>query len=99
MQNQIKAHRSFSVLTLMRSRPRQTLPLSKTTYNALVASLNAKTAVITGGAVHLGRAIALAMADAGAHVAFTFLDSKDEASQTLAEIKKRGRQAMAVPCD
>jgi NAD(P)-dependent dehydrogenase (short-subunit alcohol dehydrogenase family) len=55
--------------------------------------------VITGGAVHLGRAMALAMADAGAQVAFTYLDSKDEASQALTEIKKRGRQAIAIPCD
>jgi 3-oxoacyl-[acyl-carrier protein] reductase/pteridine reductase len=64
-----------------------------------VADLKGKTVVITGGAVHLGRAMALAMADAGAQVAFTYLDSKDEASQTLTEMKKRGRQAVAVPCD
>jgi NAD(P)-dependent dehydrogenase (short-subunit alcohol dehydrogenase family) len=64
-----------------------------------VADLKGKTVVITGGAVHLGRAMALAMADAGAQVAFTYLDSKDEASQALTEIKKGGRQAIAVPCD
>jgi 3-oxoacyl-[acyl-carrier protein] reductase/pteridine reductase len=39
------------------------------------------------------------MADAGAQVAFTYLDSKDEAIQTLTEIKTKGRKAMAVPCD
>ncbi|HEV2961391.1 MAG TPA: SDR family oxidoreductase [Candidatus Angelobacter sp.] len=64
-----------------------------------MANLEGKTAVITGGAVHLGRAIALAMADAGAQVAFTYLDSKDEASRTLAEIKQKRRQAIAVECD
>src|SRR5205085_4348916 len=68
-------------------------------YNAIVADLKGKTVVITGGAVHLGRAMALAMADAGAQVAFTYLDSKDEASQTLTCIKERGRQAVAIPCD
>ena len=47
----------------------------------------------------MGRAIALAMAGAGAQVAFTYLHSKDEASQTLAEIKKIGSPAIAVPCD
>jgi 3-oxoacyl-[acyl-carrier protein] reductase/pteridine reductase len=64
-----------------------------------VANLNGKTVVITGGAVHLGRAIALAMAGAGAKVAFTYLDSKDDAERTLAEIKKEGRQGIAVRCD
>ena len=64
-----------------------------------MADLQGKTALITGGAVHLGKAIALAMADAGAQVAFTYLDSKDQAEQTLAEIKARGRSAIAVPCD
>lgn len=61
--------------------------------------LQGKTALITGGAVHLGKAIALAMADAGAQIAFTYLDSKDEAEQTLAAIKAKGRSATAVPCD
>ena len=64
-----------------------------------MADLQGKTALITGGAVHLGKAIALAMADAGAQVAFTYVDSKDQAEQTLAEIKARGRSAIAVPCD
>ncbi len=64
-----------------------------------MTNLQGKTALITGGAVHLGKAIALAMADAGAQVAFTYLDSQDEAETTLAEIKRRGRQAVAVPCD
>jgi 3-oxoacyl-[acyl-carrier protein] reductase/pteridine reductase len=64
-----------------------------------VANLEGKTALITGGAIHLGRAIALAMADAGAQVAFTYLDSKDEANHTLNEIRQKGRQAVAVQCD
>ena len=64
-----------------------------------MANLDGKTALITGGAVHLGRAIALAMASAGAHVAFTYLDSKDEANQTLNEIRQKGQQAVAVQCD
>lgn len=64
-----------------------------------VANLQGKTAIITGGAIHLGRAIALAMAEAGAQVAFTYLESKDAAEQTLTEIKKMGRQAFAVQCD
>lgn len=68
-------------------------------YNAAVASLKGKTVVITGGAVHLGRAIALAMAHAGAQVAFTYLHSAKEAQQTLSEIQKHGSEAIALHCD
>lgn len=64
-----------------------------------VSALKGKTVVITGGAIHLGRAIALAASKAGAQVAFTYLNSKDEAAQTLAEIKKTGVSAIAVQCD
>jgi NAD(P)-dependent dehydrogenase (short-subunit alcohol dehydrogenase family) len=64
-----------------------------------VGDLKGKTVVITGGAIHLGRAISLAVGKAGAQVAFTYLNSKDEATQTLAEIKKTGSAAIAVPCD
>ncbi|HEY6251968.1 MAG TPA: SDR family oxidoreductase [Candidatus Angelobacter sp.] len=64
-----------------------------------MAHLEGKTVLITGGAKHLGKAIALAMARAGAQVAFTYLHSAQEAAQTLAEIKKTGVQALAVKCD
>jgi len=55
--------------------------------------------VITGGAIHLGRAIALAMAREGAQVAFTYLHSAKEAQQNLAEIQKHGSEAIALHCD
>ncbi|HEY6972019.1 MAG TPA: SDR family NAD(P)-dependent oxidoreductase [Candidatus Angelobacter sp.] len=61
--------------------------------------LEGKTVVITGGAKHLGKAIALAAAAAGARVAFTYLHSPQEATQTLAEIKQAGSQALALKCD
>lgn len=64
-----------------------------------MAQLERKTVLITGGAKHLGKAIALAMARAGARVAFTYLHSEQEASQTLAEIKGIGAPAIAVKCD
>ena len=47
----------------------------------------------------MGRAIALAMARAGGNVAFTYLNSRDDASRTVDEITKIGSTAMAVPCD
>jgi NAD(P)-dependent dehydrogenase (short-subunit alcohol dehydrogenase family) len=64
-----------------------------------VADLSGKTVVITGGAKHLGKEIALAMAHAGARVAFTYLHSAKEARQTLDEISKSGAKAIALKCD
>src|SRR6478736_4152382 len=52
-----------------------------------VSDLKGKTVFITGGARRLGRATALAMAQAGANVAFTFRSSANEAVQTLKEIE------------
>jgi len=68
-------------------------------YNASVSDLRGKTVFITGGARRLGRAIALAMAHAGANIAFTFRSSADGAKQTLQEIKAAGVQALALECD
>jgi len=61
--------------------------------------LSGKTALVTGGARRIGRAIALALANAGADVAITYLNSKTEASQTLAELIATGNRALAVKCD
>lgn len=47
----------------------------------------------------MGKAIALAMAQAGANVAFTFRSSAKEAEETLQEIKAKGAQAVAFECD
>ena len=56
-------------------------------------------ALVTGGAHRVGKAIALALARQGAHVAITFHASEDEAQQTLAEIKACGVEGWAAPCD
>jgi NAD(P)-dependent dehydrogenase (short-subunit alcohol dehydrogenase family) len=68
-------------------------------YNACVTDLSGKTVFITGAARRLGRAIALAMAQAGANVAFTFRSSSTEADQTLKDIIAKGVQALAFECD
>jgi 3-oxoacyl-[acyl-carrier protein] reductase/pteridine reductase len=68
-------------------------------YNACVGDLKGKTVFITGGARRLGRSIALAMAQSGANVAFTFRTSATEAGETIAEIKAAGVQVLAVECD
>lgn len=66
---------------------------------ASVDDLKGRTALITGGARRLGRAIAVAMAERRANVAFTFLRSTDEATQTMAQIEHAGAHGLAVKCD
>jgi len=61
--------------------------------------MKGKAVLITGGARRIGRAIALAMAAAGADVAFTYLTSAEDARQTLAELKARGVRGLALRCD
>jgi NAD(P)-dependent dehydrogenase (short-subunit alcohol dehydrogenase family) len=73
-------------------------PINISLYNACV-SLKGKTVLITGGARRLGKAIALAMAEAGANIAFTYLTSANEAKLTLEEIERHGAQSMALKCD
>ena|SRR5579864_418950 len=68
-------------------------------YNVFVSDLKGKTVFITGAARRLGKAIALAMAQSGANVAFTFRSSGIEAKQTLKEIEATGVQALAFECD
>jgi NAD(P)-dependent dehydrogenase (short-subunit alcohol dehydrogenase family) len=64
-----------------------------------VTDLKGKTVFITGAARRLGQAIALAMAQDGANVAFTFRSSGKEAAQTLTDIKSTGVKALALECD
>ena len=58
-----------------------------------------KVALVTGGAKRLGRAAALALAEAGADVTITFLESAKEAKKTAREIERTGARALAIPCD
>lgn len=61
--------------------------------------LAGKTAFVTGGAQRIGRAIALALGQAGADVAISYRSSRAAAAQTAAEIATLGRRAMIVACD
>jgi len=61
--------------------------------------LAGKTALITGGARRLGRAIALKFAEAGADVAITFRNSAREAQATVIDLSGFGVRAVALRCD
>jgi NAD(P)-dependent dehydrogenase (short-subunit alcohol dehydrogenase family) len=61
--------------------------------------LRGKACLITGGAKRLGRASALALAQAGADVAITFLDSAREAQHTVVDLASLGVRAFALRCD
>jgi NAD(P)-dependent dehydrogenase (short-subunit alcohol dehydrogenase family) len=56
-------------------------------------------ALVTGAARRVGKAIALALADRGAHVVITYNSSGAEALATLREIEARGVHGMALKGD
>ncbi len=61
--------------------------------------LRGQTALITGAAKRIGRAIALAYANAGADIAITYRKSSAEAEETLQELKSLGIKGSAHRCD
>jgi NAD(P)-dependent dehydrogenase (short-subunit alcohol dehydrogenase family) len=58
-----------------------------------------KSVLITGAAKRIGKAIAFHMAGLGWNVAVHYNNSKDEAGELVASIKKLGVQAVAVQAD
>lgn len=56
-------------------------------------------ALVTGGSGDLGRAIALALAEAGADVAVTWVDYRDGAVETCRLVGERGRRTAMVRLD
>lgn len=61
--------------------------------------LNGAVAIITGGDSGIGRAIAVAYAHEGAHVAFTYLEEDKDAQETERLIKECGVEALSIRMD
>ncbi|MGN8023844.1 SDR family NAD(P)-dependent oxidoreductase [Phyllobacterium sp. 22229] len=61
--------------------------------------LNGKRALVTGGSRGIGAAIALALAENGADVAFTYQRSAEKADTVAKSIESTGRRAVAIQAD
>ena len=61
--------------------------------------LRGRTALVTGGAVRVGRAISLALAGAGSRVVVHYNSSADDAEALVAKIRERGGGADSIGAD
>ena len=64
-----------------------------------MATLEGRTALVTGSSRGIGRAIALRLAADGANVAVNYANSADAAAEVAAEIEGLGRKAVAYRAD
>ena len=58
--------------------------------------LSGKKALVTGGSQGIGQAIAYRLAEEGADVVIDYVGHAESAQQVVTEIKKLGRQAIAI---
>lgn len=62
-------------------------------------ALSGKVAIVTGGAVGIGREVALQLARAGADVALTWYSHQSDGESVVEEIEKMGRRALGYSLD
>jgi 3-oxoacyl-[acyl-carrier protein] reductase len=61
--------------------------------------LQGKNAIVTGGSMGIGTAVALALADEGCNVAINYRRHDTEAREVIGRIEKKGRKGLAVKAD
>ncbi len=64
-----------------------------------MSNLENRIALVTGASRGIGKAIALALANAGCHVAVNYRNEHDAARKVVDEIRKTGRVSKAIPDD
>jgi 3-oxoacyl-[acyl-carrier protein] reductase len=64
-----------------------------------MATLQGKTALVTGASRGIGRAIALALAEVGAHILVHYGRSAQDAESLVSEIQAKGGRANAISAD
>jgi 3-oxoacyl-[acyl-carrier protein] reductase len=65
----------------------------------MTAVLDGEVACVTGGSRGIGEAVALRLAEDGADIALTYLESAERAADVVDRIKALGRRALAVRAD
>ena len=65
----------------------------------MAGSLTGKVALITGASSGIGRATALALAEAGADIVLNYYSLHDDADATARQIRASGRKALLYPVD
>lgn len=61
--------------------------------------MNLKTAVVTGGSRGIGKAVVLALAEAGYQVAFSYVRDEAAAQAVRDDVEKMGRACFTAQCD
>ena len=67
--------------------------------NPTTINLEGKSAIVTGGSIGIGSAIALKLAESGANVAINYRKHKDEAEEVINKVKSVGRKGLLVQAD
>jgi 3-oxoacyl-[acyl-carrier protein] reductase len=61
--------------------------------------LEGKSAIVTGGSLGIGTAIALKLAEFGANIAINYRKHKEEAEEVIKKVKAMGRKGLVVQAD
>src|ERR1700683_3873571 len=68
-------------------------------YSLHMDDLSGKVALVTGASRGIGRAIAVALAQAGADIAINFLNRAEEAETAAEEVRRCGRRSAILQAD